>query len=231
MNTLCKLSQCKELEIRTELLLGLSRFFAQGGENLEQTLPSVYESYARWMAHFASDSEDSSTQLNSTSTKNINVHVTFEYNRLFVGPASPLAPPYESVYRSADRLVMQDTTLKVRSWYHKENLRAGNMGNEPDDFIATELEYAAYLLFKAHKLLQEGLLSKSLLYIQNYNLFLEKHLSRWIPEFVETLSSGAQSQLFKDIGKIILQTVTTVEELTSNGVEEGYYETYSSSIY
>ena len=42
-----------------------------------------------------------------------------EYTRLFVGPAALPAPPWESVYTSHGRLVMQPSTLEVRSAYHK----------------------------------------------------------------------------------------------------------------
>jgi Nitrate reductase delta subunit len=69
-------------------------------------------------------------------TENIDC-LEFEYNRLFVGPALLIAPPYESVYRTEDHLVMGETTLDVRRAYREANLRVRETFKEPEDHIAT----------------------------------------------------------------------------------------------
>src|SRR6476661_2745176 len=45
--------------------------------------------------------------------------IEIEYTRLFLGPRHRPAPPYESVYRSPQKLMMQDVTMEVRSFYVK----------------------------------------------------------------------------------------------------------------
>ena len=38
----------------------------------------------------------------------------FAFNRLFVGPRCPLAPPFASCYMDVERTLMGPTTLRVR---------------------------------------------------------------------------------------------------------------------
>lgn len=41
--------------------------------------------------------------------------LALEHTRLFIGPYRLPAPPYESVYRTDERLVMQQPTIEVRN--------------------------------------------------------------------------------------------------------------------
>jgi TorA maturation chaperone TorD len=47
-----------------------------------------------------------------------------DYTRLFIGPGKVLAPPYESVHFSSDRLMFQMETLQVRRWYARFGLQS-----------------------------------------------------------------------------------------------------------
>ena len=56
-----------------------------------------------------------------------------------------VAPPWESVYFSPDRLVFQQETFQVRAWYTRFGLQSANHNKEPDDHISVELEFVAHL--------------------------------------------------------------------------------------
>ncbi len=51
-----------------------------------------------------------------------------DYTRLFLGPATVLAPPWESVYFNDERMVFQEQTMQVRGWYQRFELEfAGSL--------------------------------------------------------------------------------------------------------
>lgn len=213
MKELTCLPNTSELEVRIGSQMALSQLFAAGGENLEQTLTLLTQAYSRWISEMKSAGTDLTlAQLTEAVELEKNDELAYEFNRLFVGPASPSAPPYESVYRTEDRLVMQETTLAVREWYRAEKLSTTSISNEPDDFIATELEFAAYLLSCALGFYQRNQRSLGLEYLQKYNTFYQEHLGLWLPGFVQEFSSSTTSQLFKIVGKILIQTVTSIHQ-------------------
>ncbi|MEC4184543.1 molecular chaperone TorD family protein [Adlercreutzia sp. R21] len=102
-----------------------------------------------------------------------------EYMKLFVGPATPLAPPWESVYRSADGLLFQASTLAVRDAYRAAGFAAAGYPHEPDDHLGTELGFMAALGERALRAWQVGDISRALDDMQHQAAFLEEHLSLW----------------------------------------------------
>jgi len=68
-----------------------------------------------------------------------------DFNRLFVGPGKPLAPPWESYYLSRDHLLFQEETLAVREAYRRLGLEAVSLHSEPDDSLSLELSFMAEL--------------------------------------------------------------------------------------
>lgn len=212
MQEVASMPEPEELEARIAMLSALSRLFAAGGENLDQSLFLLEQSYSRWASVVEFGAELNLETFNKDVRTEWKTELTYEFNRLFVGPGSPAAPPYESVYLTNDRLVMQETTLDVRNWYRAENLRTANQSKEPDDFIATELEFAAYLLSRASELYQQNERVQALDYHRKYNAFWREHLGLWLPEFVRALFTHAESTVFKDIGELLVLTVTPISQ-------------------
>ena len=71
--------------------------------------------------------------------------LTWDFNRLFVGPGEMLAAPWESVYRSKTKLTFQESTLQVRELYERFGVRAPAVHREPDDHLGLELAFVATL--------------------------------------------------------------------------------------
>ena len=71
--------------------------------------------------------------------------LTWDFNRLFVGPGEMLAAPWESVYRSKTKLTFQEPTLQVRATYERFGVQAPAMHREPDDHLGLELAFMATL--------------------------------------------------------------------------------------
>lgn len=198
------------LKIHSDLLLALSLFFAEGGEKLPQTLSPLARSCSTIADHYKLEKLllAKETLLNcSKAERDEHLLMTYEFNRLFVGPTTPEAPPYESVYLSPDHLVMGKQTLAVRKIYMQENLQAEGQGHEPDDFIATELEFAAYLLNR----IMEAQATENDVQIQHYKTqyheFWAQHPSLWLGLFAQRIRQSTHHPVFSALSEV-LDTLT-----------------------
>ena len=68
-----------------------------------------------------------------------------EYTRLFIGPVSLVAPPWESVYGQKDAMLFQESTLEVRNTYRLFGLIPEGYPHVADDSLALELHFMALL--------------------------------------------------------------------------------------
>lgn len=113
-----------------------------------------------------------------------------DYDRLFVGPEHLPAPPWESVYRSEERLVFNRPTLQVRARYRKEGLAVEHPGT-PDDHIGLELLFMALLAERR----AEGDIGAGLAQRE----FLECHLLKWAQSFCSDLFVVAATDLYRGL--------------------------------
>lgn len=129
----------------------------------------------------------------------------FEYNRLFVGPARLIAPPYESVYRTGELLVMSEVTMDVRKAYGEAGLRMRNILKEPEDHIATELEYLVELQTRCLAALDDAAGNELVRNVSLQKDFLEDHLLLWVPQFCREIMRGSQMEFFTALGNVLDQ--------------------------
>lgn len=119
-----------------------------------------------------------------------------DYTRLFIGPGKVLAPPWESVYHSEERLVFQEQTLKVRAWYRRFGLEAEKIHNEPDDHIGLELFFLAHLAslgLEAIEKQDEEALNRTL---QAQRQFLREHPLKWARLWCELVDEYARTDFY-----------------------------------
>ena len=194
------------LRIHANLLLTFSILFAEGGEKIHQTLGRLVSSCTAFSSYFKLEklilTNDVLAQYSNADDDEYLV-MTYEFNRLFVGPTAPIASPYESVYLSPDHLVMGDQTLAVRKIYKQENLQVAGQAHEPDDFIATELEFAAYLLSR----IMDAQASNNDIQIQRYkDLYQEfwaQHPSRWLGLFAQRVRQSTHHPVFLALSEFL----------------------------
>lgn len=122
-----------------------------------------------------------------------------DYYRLFVGPGHLEAPPWESVYRSPDRLLFGEETLAVREFYRSFGLVTKNLYREPDDHLGLELEFMAWLCAETIKNLAEG--GEGTRYLQGQRRFLQEHLLQWVPDFCRDVTGHAKTDFFRGLGQ------------------------------
>lgn len=125
--------------------------------------------------------------------------IKIEYTRLFVGPYHLETPPYESVYRSSNKLMMQDDTISVRSFYAENGYEMNTSCKEPDDQFGIELEFMYVMSKNTLDAFQEQSFErlKNLLSVQSK--FIDHHLNNWVPEFCQDIIKSSRNQFWKDI--------------------------------
>jgi len=131
-----------------------------------------------------------------------------DFNRLFVGPGRPLAPPWESYYLDADHLLFQEQTLAVRRAYREFGLEVPQTGGEPDDSLGLELTFVAELCRMA---LEDGAPDEDLPAIRQ---FLSSHLLRWAPQCLRLVIAGARLDYYRAAAFLALGCLLDAQRLT-----------------
>lgn len=138
-----------------------------------------------------------------------------DFTRLFIGPARPLAPPWESVSLSISGLTFQEETLEVRRWYARHGLQFEKLHKEPDDHIGIELAFIAHLAGLAVRAIENADEAAFNQAISAHMGFLTEHLLRWGPEWSRLMVDSAVTGFYQGIGRL---TQSTLAEL-GRGVE------------
>lgn len=119
-----------------------------------------------------------------------------EHQRLFVGPDEILAPLWESVYKTKDKLLFGEIELGVRKFYNSAGLYI--KGNEPADYLPLELSFMSRLCNVYEEYNLENI-NKNL--IKQYD-FLKEHLLSWISLWTEDVNKNAEIQFWKGFAQL-----------------------------
>lgn len=121
----------------------------------------------------------------------------WDFNRLFIGPAKPLASTFESVHLTDKNLMMQNQTFEVRKYYNDIGIKVENQNHFPDDFIGFEYQYLYCLSILS---LESKELDKMLLVRKD---FIQNHPNKWFPLFAGDINKYAKEQIWKDLASLI----------------------------
>lgn len=115
----------------------------------------------------------------------------FTFNRLFVGPTSPLAPAVASVYLEPDGVIQGKVTAEIRMFYDSIGLRLAELGSEPEDSLAYELDACRHLLLLGEKVPMAS---------EAYSSFVKQHVAAWVPGFTSrALAHCGDSVAVRDV--------------------------------
>lgn len=128
--------------------------------------------------------------------------IAHDHFRLLVGPAEPIAVPWESVYRSQNGLLFGAATVQVRAAYRRFDLEAPKLGVEPDDHISLELGFCRELLVRGLSVSDRGDAAEASHCFEAHEDFCRKHLRRWAPELFERMTNGADTHFYRGIGML-----------------------------
>ena len=122
-----------------------------------------------------------------------------DYVRAFIGhgvDAYSAAYPFESVYTSPKRLMMQEARDEVLAVYRSEGLDKLPSWKESEDHIALELEFMAVL---GDRIVTAAEAERLLSTQRN---FLEDHLASWAPLMTADLRRFAQCGLYQGLASL-----------------------------
>jgi len=113
-----------------------------------------------------------------------------EYQRLFIGPDEILAPLWESVYKTKDKLLFGEIELEIRRYYNSIGLDVKE--NEPADYLPLQLSFMSRLC---------DIDDNNNLVNINENLikqwkFLKEHLLAWISSWEADVNQNTEIQIW-----------------------------------
>lgn len=104
--------------------------------------------------------------------------------------------PCESVWRDEDHLAWQGPTFAVRAWYQRYGLSVKDWRALPDDHLAHQLEFAAFLLERGET--------------EAAARFLDAHLLTFLPQFCELVAQRAATAFYRGLADITQATVAAL---------------------
>ena len=113
------------------------------------------------------------------------------------------AYPYESVYTSERRLLMQEARAEVLATLRENELMRGNW-NEAEDHIALELEFMQRLSLRAAEALSDNAEDEVIAYLRTSYDFLENHLLNWVPMLVADMRMHARTLFYQGLAQLTL---------------------------
>jgi len=140
---------------------------------------------------------------NASSLDELLDRLRWDYTRLFIGPEKLPAPPWESVYLSRDGLLFQKQTMEVRRLYRQFGYVPINYPHEADDHLGLELDFLFKLASRTKEEIDQKKFDPALDLLKEQSSFLEEHLLKWIPSFVEDVHEAAETSFYQGLAKIL----------------------------
>ena len=155
-----------------------------------------------------------------------------EYTGLFITAFhDSFCPPYESIYREDGRRLMGESAVSVKRLYNRFGLGVSRQFKDLPDHLAAELEFMFFLSLNEDKFEEDGSDEGRNLCINYEKEFLEDHMLRWIPEFVECMERSSGSEFFIHLSRFAKEFVREdagfLSEIESPGTEQPDVDTGS----
>lgn len=135
--------------------------------------------------------------------------LTWEYRRLFIGPAAKPAPPWGSVYTDRECVVFGASTLELREWMRAHGVARTQDEKTPEDHIGLMLALMAYLADNQPADLDE---------------YLRLHLLTWASHFLDELAEAAQHPFYEGLARLTRDSLEGIQ--AARGIEVVYPRFY-----
>lgn len=147
--------------------------------------------------------------------------LAIDYVRTFIGHGVngySAAYPFESVYTSERRLLMQEARAEVLAALRANNLKRGSW-NEGEDHIALELEFMQRLSLRCAEALRKGDENAAVHQLEVQHEFMRDHLMNWIPLFVMDILKFSQTSFYQGLGTLLWGYVEADERIVAELLE------------
>ena len=125
-----------------------------------------------------------------------------DFVRVFIGHgnnAYAAAYPYESVYTSEKRLLMQEARDEILQVYREGGLTIDPSWPDPEDHIALELEYMQIMARRTCEALESNEDDEALRLLDGQRSFLLRHVVSWTPFFIKDIKRFAETNLYQGL--------------------------------
>lgn len=132
--------------------------------------------------------------------------LAIDYVNTFIGHGVngySAAYPFESVYTSERRLLMQEARAEVLATLREHELKRGQW-TEGEDHIALELEFMQRMSLKCADALRDSDDDTAVGYVRTMYDFLENHLINWVPMLVADMNAHARTTFYQGLGQLTL---------------------------
>lgn len=151
----------------------------------------------------------------SNAWNNSVTELAVDYVRVFIGhgvDAFSAAYPFESVYTSKKRLLMQEARDEVLAIYRSAGLEKQDSWKEGEDHIALELEFEQILCKRTVEALKRGDENEAIGLMTTQKNFLEDHLLSWVPMMTADMKRFAQTDLYRGLAHLTEGVLNTDHE-------------------
>ena len=188
----------------------LSRLYAK--EVDAELLDELHDTL--WPIETGTDAGDTGNRLIATYLsgiwENTLTELAADYMRTFFGhgySGHAAAYPFESVYSSEKRLLMQSARDEVLALYRAAGLSKQESWKEGEDHIALELEFMQRMALRAAEALDDAAEDEVVAYLRTSYDFLENHLLNWVPMLVTDMRMHARTLFYQGLGQLTLGTL------------------------
>lgn len=129
--------------------------------------------------------------------------INIDYNRLLVGPGTPLAPPWESFYFNDQGLLFQEQTMQVREWFRRFDLESEKIHTEPDDHIGLEFSFLGHLSARAMTSIERDAPDEYESIIEAQRDFLVQHPLNWVSKWCDRMLRNAQTDFYLGVALLV----------------------------
>lgn len=140
-----------------------------------------------------------------------------EYTQLFHGPGQPKAPPWESVYRTPEKLLFGWPTLHVQEAYRQNGFEIATKNRQLEDHMGLELIFLASVSDVLIRALNDNDYQTAHSIVKGQIEFISNHPLTWIADFFNDASRnesiGFYSALIELIWGVLIWDSTLLNDM------------------
>lgn len=132
--------------------------------------------------------------------------LAIDYVRTFIGHGVngfSAAYPFESVYTSERRLMMQEARAEVLQTLRENNLKRGSW-TEGEDHIALELEFMQRMAMRTADALRAGDEDAAIEHLRTQRTFAQNHLLNWLPMMTEDMRRFSRTMFYQGLAQLVM---------------------------
>jgi TorA-specific chaperone len=129
-----------------------------------------------------------------------------DYARTFIGHGVngySAAYPFESVYTSERRLLMQEARAEVLRVLRENNLKRGNW-TEGEDHVSLELEFMQRMSMRTADALCAGDEDAAVGHLRVQQAFVRAHLLNWLPMLVADMRRFSCTKFYQGLASLLM---------------------------